>query len=132
MATATAKKVPAKKAAAKKAAPKKAAAKKSNEFSFKQTAEKALNIYLGVIGTGVDTVQENLETRRKENDKRVKELEKRGAKLRTQLNKRMDKIEVPAFDNVVDDVKEQFSKIQDQVEDAVENVKEKLTPAKAA
>ena len=132
MATATAKKAPAKKAAAKKAAPKKTAAKKSNEFSFKQTAEKALNIYLGVIGTGVDTVQENLETRRKENDKRVKELEKRGAKLRTQLNKRMDKIEVPAFDNVVDDVKEQFSKIQDQVEDAVENVKEKLTPAKAA
>ena len=132
MATATAKKAPAKKAAAKKAAPKKTAAKKSNEFSFKQTAEKDLNIYLGVIGTGVDTVQENLETRRKENDKRVKELEKRGAKLRTQLNKRMDKIEVPAFDNVVDDVKEQFSKIQDQVEDVVENVKEKLTPAKAA
>jgi len=129
---ATAKKAPAKKAPAKKAAPKKAAVKTSNEFSFKESAEKAINIYLGVIGTGVDTIQENMETRRKENDKRVKQLEKRGAKLRTAMNKRMDKLEVPAFDEVVDDVKEQFNKIQDQVEEAVENVKEKLTPAKAA
>jgi Mg2+ and Co2+ transporter CorA len=137
MATATAKKAPAKKApaskaAGKKAAPKKAAARKTNEFSVKDTADRVLNIYLGVIGTGVDAVQENIESRRKQNDKRVKELEKRGAKLRSQLNKRMDKIEVPAIDEVVDDVKEQFSKIQDQVEDVVENVKEKLTPAKAA
>ena len=128
---ATAKKAPAKRAPAKKAAPKKAAAKKTTEFSFKESAEKVVNIYLGVIGTGVDVVQENFETRRKENDKRVKELEKRGAKLRSQLSKRFDEIEVPAFDNVVDDVKEQFSKIQDQVEEAVENVKDRLTPANA-
>ena len=121
----------ANKAPAKKAAPKRAAAKKTNEFSFKESAEKVVNIYLGVIGTGVDAVQENIETRRKESDKRVKELEKRGAKLRSQLNKRFDAIEVPAFDSVVDDVKAQFSKIQDQVEEAVENVKDRLTPANA-
>lgn len=126
---ATANKAPAKKAPAKKAAPKKAAAKKTTEFSFKESAEKVVNIYLGVIGTGVDAVQETLETRRKENGKRVKELEKRGVKLRSQLNKRFDEIEVPAFDSVVDDIKEQFSKIQDQVEEAVENVKDRLTPA---
>ena len=65
---ATAKKAPAKRAPAKKAAPKKAAAKKTTEFSFKESAEKVVNIYLGVIGTGVDVVQENFETRRKEND----------------------------------------------------------------
>ncbi|MCZ6829771.1 MAG: hypothetical protein O7F73_09325 [Gammaproteobacteria bacterium] len=126
---ATANKAPAKKAPAKKAAPKKAAAKKTTEFSFKESAEKVINIYLGVIGTGVDAVQETLETRRKENGTRVKELEKRGVKLRSQLNKRFDEIEVPAFDSVVDDIKEQFSKIQDQVEEAVENVKDRLTPA---
>ena len=121
----------AKKAPAKKTAPKKVAAKKTSEFSIKESAEKAVNIYLGVIGTGIDTLQENIETRRKENEKRVKDLEKRGAKLRSELSNRFDSIEVPAFDSVVDDVKEQFSKIQDQVEETVENVKEKLTPATA-
>jgi uncharacterized protein with HEPN domain len=133
---ATAKKAPAKKAPAKKAPAKKAAhkttAKKSTDFSISESAEKAVNIYLGVIGTGVDSIKENIEARRKESDKRLKRLEKRGAKLRTQLTKRFDEIEVPAFDEVVDDAKEQFSKIQDQVEEAVENVKDKLTPAKAA
>jgi hypothetical protein len=134
---ATAKKAPAKKAAVKKAPVKKAAAKKpvarkTNEFSFKESAEKVVNIYLGVIGKSVDVLQENIESRRKENDKRVKELEKRGAKLRSQLNKRFDKFETRTMDKVVGDVKEQFNKVQDQVEDAVETVKEKLTPAKAA
>ncbi len=121
----------AKKAPAAKAAPKKVAAKKTSEFSIKESAEKAVNIYLGVIGQGLDTIQENIEARRKDNDKRVKDLEKRGIKLRKELNKRIDDIEVPAFDSVVEDVKEQFSKIQDQVEEAVENAKEKLTPAGA-
>ena len=128
---ATAKKAPAKKAPTKKAAPK-ASAAKSEEFSLKDSAEKALNIYLGVIGKGYDRVQENLDGARKDNEKLIKDLEKRGAKLRKELSKRVDDIEVPEFDTVVEDVKEQFSKLQDQVEDVVENVKEKLTPAKAA
>ncbi len=130
MATAT--KAPAKKAPAKKAAPKKTAAKKAPEFSLKDSAEKAVNIYLGVIGLGYDRVQENLDGARKDNEKRMKNLEKRGAKLRKELRTNIDKMEAPEFDEVVDDVKEQFSKLQDQLEDAVENVKEKLTPAKAA
>ena len=129
---APAKKAPAKKAVAKKAPAKKVSAKKVNEFSFKDSAEKAVNVYFGVIGQGIDMLKENLETARKESDKRVKQLEKRGAKLRSELNSRFDKVEMPEFDNVVEDVKSQISKVQDQVEEVVENVKEKLTIKKAA
>jgi hypothetical protein len=134
--TAPAKKAPAKKVAAKKAAPKKAAPKKAKavESSFKVNAEKAVNVYFGVIGQGIDMVKENLESARKDNDKRVKQLEKRGAKLRTELTNRFDKVEMPKvempeFDSVVDDVKAQINKVQDQVEEVVENVKEKLKAA---
>jgi len=126
---ATARKAPAKKAPAKKTAAKRATPKKSADFSVKQSAEKAVNIYLGVIGKGIDTIQENIESTRKENDKRMKDLEKRGAKFRKELSKRFDKLEVS---DVVDDTKAQFDKIQDQVEEAVDNVKEKLSSSKAA
>ncbi|MFT4825544.1 MAG: hypothetical protein ACI9GB_002334 [Halioglobus sp.] len=126
---APAKKVTAKKAPAKKVAAKKVAAKKSNVSSFRATADKAVNVYFGVIGQGIDRVKENMESARKENDKRVKQLEKRGAKLRTELNGRFDKIEMPELDNVVEDVKAQISKVQDQVEDVVGSVKGKLKAA---
>ena len=138
---ATAEKAPVKKVAAKKAAPKKTAAKKAapkkvaakaREFSLKASAEKAVNIYLGVIGKGYDRVQENIKTSRQENEKRMSDLEKRGAKLRKELNKNFDKLEAPEFDNVIEDVKSQISKLQDQIEDVVETAKEKLTPAKKA
>lgn len=134
---APAKKAPAKKAAAKRAPVKKTAAKKTtaakgNVFSLKQSADKALNVYLGLIGKTVDAVQENMDTVRKDNEQRVKDLEKRGAKLRKALNKRFDSIEVPEFDEVVDDAKAQFDKISDQIEDVVENAKDKLTTKKAA
>lgn len=129
---ATAKKAAVKNAPAKKAAPKKTAAPKKAEFNLKDSAEKVVNIYLGVLGTGYDRVQENVESARKDNVKRMKDLEKRGAKLRKELNKGFDKIEAPQFDEVIEDVKDQFSKLQDQVEDTVENLKEKLAPAKAA
>lgn len=137
MATTATKKAPAKRAAApktaaKKAPAKKVSAKKTADFSFKDSANKAVNVYFGVIGQGIDKVKENLETARKENDKRVKQLEKRGVKLRTQLNKRFDKVEMPELDNVVEDVKSQINKVQDQVEEVVENVKEKLNVKKAA
>ena len=126
---ATARKAPAKKAPAKKAAPSKATPKKSADFSVKQSAEKVVNIYLGVIGKGIDTIQENMESTRKENDKRMKDLEKRGAKFRKELSKRFDKFEVS---DVVDDTKAQFEKIQDQVEEAGDNVREELSSSKAA
>ena len=126
---ATARKAPAKKAPARKTAARKATPKKSADFSVKQSAEKAVNIYLGVIGKGIDTIQENMESTRKENYKRMKDLEKRGAKFRKELSKRFDKFEVS---DVVDDTKAQFEKIQDQVEEAVDNVKEKLSSSKAA
>ncbi len=129
---APAKKAPAKKAPAKKAAPKKAAAKKAPEFSLKASAEKAVNVYLGVLGTSYDRVQENLKSARKDSEKRVTTLEMRGAKLRKEMNKNMDKFEAPELDNVVEDLKSQVSKLQDQIEDAVENAKGKLTPAKKA
>lgn len=133
MATATtAKKAPAKKrAAAKKAPAKSAAAKKANVSSFKETADKALNVYLGLIGKGVDTLQDNVEQARKDNEKRLKDLEKRGVKLRKELNDRFDKIEMPEIDEVIEDAKKQFTKAQDQVEEAVENLKEKLSTADA-
>jgi hypothetical protein len=133
MATATtAKKAPAKKrAAAKKAPAKRANAKKANVSSFKETADKALNVYLGLIGKSVDTLQDNVEQARKDSEKRVKDLEKRGVKLRKELTDRFDKIEMPEIDEVIEDAKAQFTKAQDQVEDAVDNLKEKLTPADA-
>ena len=131
---ATAKKAPVKKISARKAAPKKAASKKAAQPSFKTTAEKAVNVYFGVLGQGFDLVKENLETARKDSDKRVKQLEKRGVKLRSELSNRFDKVEMPKvempeFDNVVEDVKAQINKVQDQVEEVVENVKEKLKAA---
>ncbi len=133
MATATtAKKAPAKKrAAAKKAPAKKVTAKKANVSSFKETADKALNVYLGLIGKSVDTLQDNVEQARKDNEKRIKDLEKRGVKLRKELTDRFDKIEVPEIDEVIEDAKKQFTKAQDQVEDAVDNLKEKLSKADA-
>ncbi|MEH6516431.1 MAG: hypothetical protein V7742_07095 [Halioglobus sp.] len=129
-----AKKAAPKKTAAKKAAPKKVAAKKATGFNFSASAEKAVNVYFGIIGQGIDAVKENLEAARKENDKRVKQLEKRGAKLRTELTGRIENIEMPTvempeFDNVVEDVKAQITKVQGQVEDVVENVREKLKAA---
>jgi flagellar capping protein FliD len=127
--TTTPKAAPAKKAAAAKSHAKQAAAEtaESTKRSVKESADKALNIYLGVIGKTLDMVQDNLESARKQNDKRVKDLEKRGAQLRKELSKRFDKLETPDFDDAVEDVKAQVSKIQDQLEEAVEHVREKLS-----
>ncbi|WP_279245104.1 hypothetical protein [Candidatus Litorirhabdus singularis] len=127
----SAKKAPAPKTAAKKTTAKKAATKQTSP-AFIKVAERAVNVYLGVIGKSVDSIQANLETARKQNEKRVSDLEKRGAKLRKQLEKRVDSIDVPAFDEVVGDARQQLSKVQNQVEDAVVSVKDRFTPAKAA
>lgn len=126
---ATAKKAPARKASVKKTTARKAAPKKSVDSSIKQSTQKAVNIYLGVIGKGIDTVQDNIESARKDNEKRMKDLEKRGAKFRKELSKRFKKLEVS---DVVEDTRAQFEKVQGKVEDTVDNVKEKLSSAKAA
>ena len=128
-----AKKAPARKTAAKRTATRKSIASKSNAPKLKQSAEKALNIYLGVIGKGIDALQDNFESVRKDSDKRVQEFEKRGVKLRKELTKRFDKLDVAEeLDDVVEDAKEQFGKIQDQFEDVVETAKDKYKAAKAA
>ena len=128
---ATEKKAPAKRAPAKKAPAKKTTAKKGSVASLKNTADKAINIYLGVIGKSADKLQANIEQARKDNEKRVKDLEKRGAKLRAELTSRFEKIELPEVDEVIEDAKEQLTKVQgkvqDRVEEVVENVKGKLT-----
>ena len=135
---ATEEKTPVKKATATKAATKttatrKAAPKQAEEkLSLRESAEKAINVYLGLIGKGLDTVQKNFASARKENDKRVKDLEKRGAKLRKDLEKRTGSFEVPELKEVFEDSRAQFGKFQDRVENAVENVWEKLSSKKAA
>lgn len=127
---ATAKKAPARKTAAKKAPAKKTTARKSApkkaQKSVRQSAEKFVNIYLGVIGKSIDTIQVNVESARKVSDKRMAEFEKRGVKLRKELTKRMDRIE---SSDAVEDVRDQFNKVQDQFEDVIDNVKDKLKAA---
>ena len=55
------KKAAAKKPAARKPAARKTAARKSESVSFKDSANKAVNIYFGVIGQGIDSVEVALE-----------------------------------------------------------------------
>jgi len=129
---ATQKKAPAKKKAATRKAAPRTTARKSDEFSLRNSAEKAFNIYLGVLGTGYDRVQENIRNARKDNEKRMSGFEKRGARLRRELRKEIDEIEVPGFDNAVEGAKGQFNKLQDQLEDAIGNAREKLTPTRDA
>ena len=125
---ATQKKVPAKKAPAKKVSTRKIAPTNRVDFSPRESAEKVVNIYLGVIGKSLDTIQDSISKTRKENDSRLKELEKRGAKLRKDLTRRFRDFEVG---DVVKDAKNQFSKLQDQVEEAVDSAKEKLGSSKS-
>ena len=128
-----AKKAPVRKTTTKRAAPRKAVAAKKPAPRLKQSAEKALNIYLGIIGKGFDAVQENIEAARADSGKYVKSYEKRGAQLRKKLSKRFDNLDVSAeFDEVVEDAKGQIGKLQDQIEDVVETAKDKYKAAKAA
>ena len=88
-----AKRAPARKSTAKRAAPRKAIAAKKPMPKLKQSAEKALNIYLGVIGKGIDTLQENIDSVRKDSDKYLQSYEKRGVQMRKKLSKRWDKLD---------------------------------------
>ena len=128
-----AKKAPARKPTAKRAAPRKAVAAKSPAPKLKQSAEKVLHVYLGVIGKGIDALQENIDAVRKDSDKYVKGYEKRGVQLRKKLSKRFDNLDVSGeLEEVVDDAREQLGKFQDQLEDVVETAKDKYKAAKAA
>ena len=138
---AVARKAPVKKAPAKKKAAarpkvnKPAPAKKPVELTLKERAQKGVNVYLGIWGLGYDLVQENLEYARKDNKLRMKELEKRGEKLRKQLRKNMDKFEAREFDQMFDAVQEQFDKLQKRLDELAKDMKARRKPgggAKAA
>ena len=120
---ATAKKATTKRTAAKPVVRRKAAPKSQKE-TIKDSADKAVNIYLGLIGKGLDIVQENIESARKDGGKQVSLLEKRGVKLRKSLTKRIKGIDLPDTDRLARDAKKQINKAQSQVERAVENVAE--------
>ena len=107
---ATTKKAPAKTAASRKAAP-------NATKTIKDSADKAVNVYLGL-----DVVQENIESARKDGGKRVSLLEKRGVQLRKKLTKRIKGIDLPNTNSLARDAKKQINKAQSQVERAVESV----------
>jgi ElaB/YqjD/DUF883 family membrane-anchored ribosome-binding protein len=128
-----ARKAPARKTTAKRAAPRKAVAAKKPAPKLKQSAEKALHVYLGVIGKSIDALQENIDAMRKDSDKYVQSYEKRGVQLRKKLSKRFDQLDVPGeIEDAVEDAREQLGKLQDQLEDVVETAKDKFKAAKAA
>jgi hypothetical protein len=128
-----ARKAPARKTTAKRTAPRKAVAAKKPAPKLKQSAEKALHVYLGVIGKSIDALQENIDAMRKDSDKYVQSYEKRGVQLRKKLSKRFDKLDVPGeIEDAVEDAREQLGKLQDQLEDVVETAKDKYKAAKAA
>jgi ElaB/YqjD/DUF883 family membrane-anchored ribosome-binding protein len=128
-----ARKAPARKTAAKRTAPRKTVAAKKSAPKLKQSAEKALHVYLGVIGKSIDALQENIDAMRKDSDKYVQSYEKRGVQLRKKLSKRFDQLDVPGeIEDAVEDAREQLGKLQDQLEDVVETAKDKYNAAKAA
>lgn len=104
-------------ATAKKSTAKKAARKNTvaniGTTNVKATADKAVNVYLGLLGKGLDLVQENIKSVRKDSEKQVSKLEKRGVKLRKTLNTRIKGVDK--------DAKRQLNKVQKQVEDVVED-----------
>ena len=116
------------KATTSKAAPK----RKAEQPSVRKSAEKALHVYLGVIGKDLDSLEENMESARKKRERRVKELEKRGSQLRKQIKKRVDDYEVKSFDELYEDGKARFEKLQQRAEEATADIREKLSLKKAA
>lgn len=125
---ATAKKAPVKTVKAKATSAKKSikskAAPKANKIDFKGSADKAVNVYLGLIGKGLDIVQEKIEDGRKDSKKRVSMLETRGVKLRKNLTKRVNDIDMPDVESINKDVKEQIKKVQAKVEDVQAKVED--------
>jgi hypothetical protein len=129
----TARKAPVRKPAARKPAVHKPAVRKPmarkpvvGMEKVKANLEKATMVYLGIIGETMDAVEENMEKARKNSPGRINKLAKRGEKLRKDLNKRLDQLELPEVD-----LKERFEKLQGSVEEVVSSVKDRLTPAKA-
>ena len=112
---ATAKKATAKKAVRKNAAP------KTRKAIVKETADKAVNIYLGLVGKGLDVVQDNIESARKDSKKQVSLLEKRGVKLRKALTTRIKGVDKDAK-RQLNKAQNRVEKVQKSVEDAVEDV----------
>ena len=105
---------------------------KDVQLTVKDRAEKALNVYMGLLGVGYDLVQENLEYARKDNKLRMKQLEKRGAKLRQELRKNMSKFEAREFDQMFESVQEQFDKLQKKMDEFAKDIKARRKPAAKA
>lgn len=129
-----ARKAPAKKKTAARARPtaaKKAPARKPEELTLRDRAQKGVNVYLGVWGFGYDLMQENLEYAR--NHKlQVKELEKRGERLRKQLRKNLDKFEIRELDQVFDGVQGQLDKLQKKLDELEKDWRSRIRPVKKA
>ena len=129
------KKAPVKRKATAKAKPapkRKAAVRKPEELTFRERAQKGVNVYLGIWGFGYDLLQENLEFARKDNRLRMKQLEKRGVTVRKQLRKNLDKLEVRELDQMFDGVQEQLEKLQKRLDELTRGVKPREKVAKAA
>jgi len=121
----------ARKTTAKRGAPSKSAVSDTTLPKLKQSAETILHVYLGIIGKGIDALQENLESMNKDGGKRrFQDYEKRGVQLRKELTKRFEKLDVAEeFEGAVEEAKEQFNKLQDQIEDVVETARDKFKAA---
>ncbi len=120
------------KATAKRVSAKKNASKARKTTTVRTSADKAVNVYLGLIGKGLDLVQENIESARKSGKKRVSALEKRGMKLRNSLTRRVKSIDVPDSDHLARKAKVKINKAQSQIEDVVEDVVDTLKGKQAA
>ena len=129
-----ARKAPAKKKATARTKPapaRKAPVRKPEELTLKDRAQKGVNVYLGMWGFGYDLVQENLEYARN-NRLHVKELEKRGERLRKQLRKNLDKFEIRELDQVFDGVQGQLDKLQNKLDELEKDLKSRIKPVKKA
>ena len=109
-----------------------APARKPADLTLREKAQQGVNVYLGIWGLGYDLMQENLEYARKDNKLRMKELEKRGEKLRKQLRKNMDKFEAREFDQMFNAVQEQFDKLQKKLDELAKDIKARRKPGGGA
>ena len=135
----TARKAPARKAPAKKKTAARGKAKttrkspvtKPVDLTLKDRAQRGVNVYLGLWGAGYDLMQENLEYARN-NKLRMKELEKRGEKLRKEFRKNLDKFELKELDQMFDGIQGQLDKLQKKLDDLGKDMKARVKPAKKA
>lgn len=111
----TAKKATTKKTTATQAV-RNSVATKSRKTNVRGTAQRAVNVYLGLLGKSLDVVRDNIEGARKDGKKQVVQLERRGETLRKQLTERIK----GGTKRQVNKAQSQVDKVQKQVDAAVE------------